>query len=78
MSILKINKLLLKNESTFIALGFGSGLANFAPGTIGTLVAIPLYYFTQLLPQHYDYFFVTTLFFYRHLCIKQNLHNDES
>jgi phosphatidylglycerophosphatase A len=63
MSILKINKLLLKNESTFIALGFGSGLASFAPGTIGTLVAIPLYYFTQLLPQHYDYFFVTTLFF---------------
>jgi len=26
----------------FVALGFGSGLAPFAPGTFGTLVAIPL------------------------------------
>lgn len=56
-------KLLFKNESTFIALGFGSGLSNVAPGTFGTLVAIPLFYFSQLLPQYYDYFFVITLFF---------------
>ena len=30
---LKKDNLLFKNESTFIALGFGSGLAKFAPGT---------------------------------------------
>lgn len=28
----------------FLSLGFGSGLAPFAPGTFGTLVAIPLYW----------------------------------
>ena len=63
MTILTKNKLLFKNESTFIALGFGTGLVSFAPGTIGTLVAIPFFYFSQLLPQNYDYFFVVTLFF---------------
>ena len=63
MTILEKNKLLFKNESTFIALGFGTGLVSFAPGTIGTLVAIPFFYFSQLLPQNYDYFFVVTLFF---------------
>ena len=60
---MKKDNLLFKNESTFIALGFGSGLAKFAPGTFGTLIAIPLFYFSQLLPQYYDYFFVITLFF---------------
>lgn len=63
MTILGKNELLFKNESTFIALGFGTGLVSFAPGTIGTLVAIPFFYFSQLLPQNYDYFFVVTLFF---------------
>ncbi|WP_416305062.1 phosphatidylglycerophosphatase A [Neptunicella sp. SCSIO 80796] len=28
----------------FLALGFGSGLASFLPGTFGTLAAIPLYW----------------------------------
>ncbi|MEW5862360.1 MAG: phosphatidylglycerophosphatase A [Pseudomonadota bacterium] len=28
----------------FIALGFGAGLAPFAPGTVGTLVAVPIWY----------------------------------
>ncbi|MES2998788.1 MAG: phosphatidylglycerophosphatase A [Pseudomonadota bacterium] len=32
------------NPIYFIAFGFGSGLSPFAPGTCGTLVAIPLYY----------------------------------
>ena len=32
-----------KNPVHFLALGFGSGLAPKAPGTAGTLVAIPLY-----------------------------------
>lgn len=34
---------LLSHPAHFIALGFGTGLAPFAPGTIGTLLAFPLY-----------------------------------
>ena len=37
---MKIN---LKNPFHFLALGFGSGLSPKAPGTAGTMVAIPLY-----------------------------------
>ena len=33
----------LKTTAGFFAFGFGSGLAPFAPGTFGTLAAIPLY-----------------------------------
>ena len=36
-------KLSLKNPIHFLALGFGTGLAAKAPGTFGTLAAIPLY-----------------------------------
>lgn len=34
----------------WIAFGFGAGLAPWAPGTVGTLVAIPLYLALVLLP----------------------------
>ena len=34
---------LLKNPVHFLALGFGSGLAPKAPGTFGTLMAVPIY-----------------------------------
>ena len=40
----------LKHPVVFIALGFGSGLAPKAPGTAGTLVAIPFYLAMQALP----------------------------
>lgn len=33
----------LKNPACFLAFGFGSGLAPIAPGTFGTLAAVPLY-----------------------------------
>ena len=33
---------LFRHPAHFIALGFGAGLAPFAPGTFGTLVAIPI------------------------------------
>ena len=33
----------LKDPVNFFALGFGSGLSKYAPGTMGTLVAVPLY-----------------------------------
>ncbi len=35
-------RFLFAHPANFLALGFGSGLAPFAPGTFGTLVAIPL------------------------------------
>jgi len=34
----------------FLAFGFGSGLAKFAPGTLGTLVAVPIYLLLSQLP----------------------------
>ena len=40
----------LKDPVVLIAVGFGSGLAPKAPGTAGTLVAIPLYLVMQPLP----------------------------
>ncbi|MGL4476158.1 MAG: phosphatidylglycerophosphatase A family protein [Shewanella sp.] len=38
-----LKKLSLKNPVHFLALGFGSGLAAKAPGTFGTLAAIPVF-----------------------------------
>ena len=35
-------RFLVRHPAHFIALGFGSGLAPFAPGPFGTLVAIPI------------------------------------
>lgn len=43
-------KQLLKNPIAFLAFGFGSGLAPKAPGTAGTLAAVPLF----LLLQHFS------------------------
>jgi len=39
----KLNKTVLSSPIHFLAFGFGSGLAPFAPGTFGTLAAVPLY-----------------------------------
>jgi len=39
----------LANPLHFLALGFGAGLSPWAPGTAGTLVAIPLYLFASRL-----------------------------
>jgi phosphatidylglycerophosphatase A len=44
----KVNFLeLLKRPVCFLGLGFGSGLVPKAPGTFGTLAAIPIYYLMQ-------------------------------
>ena len=37
----------LKDPVVFVAMGLGSGLAPFAPGTAGTLLTVPLVYFLQ-------------------------------
>jgi phosphatidylglycerophosphatase A len=39
----RISPRLLRNPVHLLSLGFGSGLAPVAPGTFGTLVAVPLY-----------------------------------
>ena len=39
----RISPRLLLNPAHFLSLGFGAGLAPAAPGTFGTLVAVPLY-----------------------------------
>ncbi len=47
MSLLKPNRVdaaLLTNPVHFLSLGFGSGLSPYAPGTAGTLAAIPLFW----------------------------------
>jgi phosphatidylglycerophosphatase A len=41
---------LWRDPVNFLALGFGSGLAPVAPGTFGTLVALPVYWWLALLP----------------------------
>lgn len=45
-----IPDLVWKKPSYFIAFGFGSGALPFAPGTFGTLMAIPFYLALRLLP----------------------------
>ncbi len=44
-------KFLLSHPAHFLALGFGSGLAAKAPGTFGTLVAIPLFMALMATPE---------------------------
>lgn len=41
---------LLRDPGHFLALGFGSGLAPYAPGTFGTLAAVPVYLLCAALP----------------------------
>lgn len=47
MTTLPNFKLLLSHPAHFLSLGFGSGLAPFAPGTFGTIVGFPLFYLLQ-------------------------------
>jgi phosphatidylglycerophosphatase A len=53
MSLLKRNRVdaaLLRHPVHFLSLGCGSGLSPYAPGTAGTLAAIPLFWFMAALP----------------------------
>lgn len=47
----------LKDPVVFVALGFGSGLSPIAPGTAGTIIAIPLY----LLLSQFDFWIYLTV-----------------
>ena len=63
LTTLNPNKLLFKNLSTFLALGFGSGLSKKAPGSLGTLMAIPFFLLIQDLIQPLIILFIITMFF---------------
>ncbi|HVN41880.1 MAG TPA: phosphatidylglycerophosphatase A, partial [Steroidobacteraceae bacterium] len=47
---LATNPRVLRDWRHFLAFGLGSGLARYAPGTFGTLTAIPLYLVIEHLP----------------------------
>jgi phosphatidylglycerophosphatase A len=64
-------KSLLQNPVHGLAFGFGSGLAPKAPGTFGTLAAIPLYLLIQDLPLvSYVLFLLVTFAIGVYLCHK--------
>lgn len=48
-------RFVLSHPAHFVAFGFGAGLAPFAPGTLGTLLAFPIHYFVApwLAPAEY-------------------------
>lgn len=53
---------LLRRPAHFFALGFGSGLSRFAPGTLGTLVALPLFAVLMQAPELVHYTVIAVLF----------------
>ena len=57
-----INIKQLKDPVVLLAVGFGSGLAPRAPGTAGTVMAVPLYLLMQPLPL-VTYLLITTCLF---------------
>ena len=60
IKIERLNRQVLSSPVHFLAFGFGSGLAPVAPGTFGTLAAIPLYLLIQPLSLS-AYLFITVL-----------------
>ncbi|GAB4200984.1 MAG: phosphatidylglycerophosphatase A [Wenzhouxiangellaceae bacterium] len=46
----KASPSLLRQPAGFLALGFGSGLSPWMPGTAGSLAALPLAYWLKMLP----------------------------
>lgn len=57
-------KITLKTPAQFIASGFGAGLSPIAPGTVGTLVALPLWIGLSFLPlgSYLLFLVITSLF----------------
>ncbi len=55
-------KFLLQRPAHFFALGFGAGLSKVAPGTLGTLVALPLFAILMQAPELVHYTTILVLF----------------
>lgn len=62
MKINKAPRSVWTNPIHFIAFGFGAGAAPIAPGTFGTVVAIPIYFLLQPLSNSYYLLIVALLF----------------
>ncbi len=58
----EIRKAALGTPAGFLAFGLGSGLSRFAPGTMGTIVAIPFALVLKLLPQYWFWATLLMLF----------------
>ena len=59
---LALKKIVFGSPSGFLAFGFGSGLSPFAPGTMGTLVAIPFVFALRALDTPVFWFVLILLF----------------
>jgi len=53
---------LLQHPYHFVALGFGTGLMKWAPGTFGTLVGLPLFWLLSATPESIHYLTLAGLF----------------
>ena len=62
LTTLPDRRFLLTNPANFLALGLGSGLAKKAPGTFGTLIAIPLFAALMQTPELAHYLVIALLF----------------
>ncbi len=56
-------RFVLSRPAHFIAFGFGAGLAPVAPGTFGTLIALPLYWLIQPRVEPLEYLLVLAVLF---------------
>ncbi len=64
-----VRKVALRTPAGFVAFGFGSGLSRYAPGTIGTVAAIPFAFLLKSLPMGWFWLLLTTFFLAGiHLC----------
>ncbi len=55
-------RFLFSNPLHFLALGFGTGLSRIAPGTMGTLIAAPIFYGLMQTPEVIHYVVIAALF----------------
>lgn len=68
-------ELILTHPWSFVAFGFGSGLSPIAPGTVGTLVAIPIFLAASLLsPWLYTLTILALFIFGTIACSKAQIH----
>ncbi len=64
------------NVDHFLAFGFGSGLSPFAPGTMGTIAAIPIYLIMVLFLPQWLYIVLTLIFLVVGIGICDRVSND--
>ena len=57
-------KQIFKDPQLFVAFGFGSGLSKIAPGTMGSVVAVVLWYPLSLLPFGIYALFLVACFYF--------------